>query len=413
MPKSDLADETNAEIQQAGPVDLLIGISGAVRVAEIQQLTPAVLDGLQKIGGPTRVVIAYPGNGEAEAHSDDAGVSRLISYPLIAADPAAFPWLISSAAQKAICSLAVDLNAEVCVVLHGDMAMLTAERLQLLTQPVVEKRCDLVLPIYPSRKFDGLLNHAILAPLVRALYGQRVRYPLAPDLACSSRMFQKLSAPPGIRERSDGELLWPVVQAAISNYQICQANVDVHHATQTEGLELSAVLASLAGPAFAEMETYAPYWQRVRGSQPAITSGNIAQQISDGEPADAKPLFDSFVLGSRNLQEVWGLVLPPVTLLELKKLARCAPEAFRMPDELWVRIVYDFALAYRLRTINRGHLMGAFTPLYLGWVASYVQEVAARSPSAAEQRFEQLAKAYEDGKPYLVSRWRWPDRFNP
>ena len=84
-----------------------------------------------------------------------------------------------------------------------------------------------------------------------------------------------------------------------------------------------------------------------------------------------------------------------------------------MPDELWVRIVYDFALAHRLRTMNRGHLMGALAPLYLGWVASYAQEVAALSPFAAEQRLEQLARAYEEGKPYLVSRWRWPDRFNP
>jgi hypothetical protein len=84
-----------------------------------------------------------------------------------------------------------------------------------------------------------------------------------------------------------------------------------------------------------------------------------------------------------------------------------------MPDELWVRIVYDFALAHRLRTMNRGHLMGALTPLYLGWVASYAQEVATLSPFAAEQRFEQLARSYEEGKPYLVSRWRWPDRFNP
>jgi hypothetical protein len=208
-------------------------------------------------------------------------------------------------------------------------------------------------------------------------------------------------------------LLWPVTHAAINSYQVCQANVDVHHATQTEGLELSAVLTSLVGSAFSEMETYAPYWQRVRSSQPTATSGNIIQQVSDGEPVDAKPLVDSFVLGSSNLQEVWGLVLPPVTLLELKKLARCAPESFRMPDELWVRIIYDFALAYRLRTINRGHLMGALTPLYLGWVASYIQEVATHSPLAAEQRFEQLARAYEEGKPYLVSRWRWPDRFNP
>jgi hypothetical protein len=178
-------------------------------------------------------------------------------------------------------------------------------------------------------------------------------------------------------------------------------------------LELSAVLTSLVGAAFSEMETTAAYWQRVRNSHPTATFGDMRQHCSDGDPIDAKPLIDSFQLGSRNLQEVWGLVLPPVTLLELKKLSRCAPESFRMPDELWVRIVYDFALAYRLRTMNRGHLMGALTPLYLGWVASYAQEVAALSPLAAEQRFELLARAYEEGKPYLVSRWRWPDRFNP
>ncbi len=84
-----------------------------------------------------------------------------------------------------------------------------------------------------------------------------------------------------------------------------------------------------------------------------------------------------------------------------------------MPDELWVRILYDFALAHRLRSISRSHLLGALTPLYLGWVASYVQEAANLSPFAAEQRLEQLARAYEENKPYLLRRWRWPDRFNP
>lgn len=415
MPASNMADETKAEIQQAGAVDLLIGISGSVSVPELRQQIPVLLDGLQKHAEAARLVVAYPGSAEAEGVRTDADASmpRFMPYSLSASDPASLPWVIWSAAAKAICSLAVDLNAKACVVLHGDVGMLSAERLQLLTQPILEKQCDLALPVYPSRKFDGLLNHSILAPLSRALYGQRVRYPLAQDIGCSARMLQKLSESHSSRERNEGALLWPVTYAAISSYQVCQANVDVHHATQTEGLELSAVLTSLAGSAFAEMETYAPHWQRIRNSQPTVTSGNSAQQINDGDPVDAKPLVDSFVLGSRNLQEVWGLVLPPVTLLELKKLARCTPESFHMPDELWVRIVYDFALAYRLRTINRGHLMGALTPLYLGWVASYVKEVVARSPLAAEQRFEQLARAYEEGKPYLVSRWRWPDRFNP
>ena len=84
-----------------------------------------------------------------------------------------------------------------------------------------------------------------------------------------------------------------------------------------------------------------------------------------------------------------------------------------MPDELWVRIVYDFALAHRLRTISRDHLLRSLTPLYLAWVASYAQDLKASGVTSAERRLERLSLAYEAGKSYLVSRWRWPDRFNP
>jgi hypothetical protein len=106
------------------------------------------------------------------------------------------------------------------------------------------------------------------------------------------------------------------------------------------------------------------------------------------------------------------LVLPPSTLFELRKLARLPVEQFRLPDELWVKVVYDFALAHRLRTISRDHLLRSMTPLYLGWVASYAHDLNSGAMSE-ERRLERLSLAYETGKSYLVSRWRWPDRFNP
>jgi len=74
----------------------------------------------------------------------------------------------------------------------------------------------------------------------------------------------------------------------------------------------------------------------------------------------------SFQLGNRELQEIWSLVLPPSTLFELRKLSRCRVEQFRMPDELWVKIVYDFALAHRLHNISRDHPLKSIRPLYLG-----------------------------------------------
>jgi hypothetical protein len=128
---------------------------------------------------------------------------------------------------------------------------------------------------------------------------------------------------------------------------------------------------------------------------------------------DVSRLIDSFQLGARNLQEVWGMILPPSTLVELRKLSRGGPAAFRMPDVTWAHVVYDFALAHRVRTISRDQMLRALTPIYLGWVASYSLELENASPEAVEQRLEKLCVAYEETKAYFVSRWRWPDRFNP
>jgi hypothetical protein len=128
---------------------------------------------------------------------------------------------------------------------------------------------------------------------------------------------------------------------------------------------------------------------------------------------DVHGMLESFRLGAQNLQDVWGLILPPTTLLELRRLARLPQDQFRLPDQLWVRIVYDFTLAHRLQTISRDHLLRSITPLYLGWIASYVLETQTAGLVEVDSRIERLSKAYEDNKSYLVSRWRWPDRFNP
>ena len=58
-------------------------------------------------------------------------------------------------------------------------------------------------------------------------------------------------------------------------------------------------------------------------------------------------------------------------------------------------------------------MLGALTPLYLAWIASYTREARGASEPVLVGRMERLGAAYESQKPYFVSRWRWPDRFNP
>jgi hypothetical protein len=123
--------------------------------------------------------------------------------------------------------------------------------------------------------------------------------------------------------------------------------------------------------------------------------------------------IDSFRLGQRNLDEIWKLVLPPRTLLELKKLTVLPDSSFRMPDELWASIVYDFLLAYHQRTLNRDHMLSAFAPLFAGWLSSFVSELQDAPLAESEGRLDQMCLRFESEKPYLISRWRWPDRFSP
>jgi hypothetical protein len=422
MAKLELSEETKAEMEEVRAADLLIAVAVPV---DAEQLRSAATQAVLGSGDPTlsalRTVVAFPGSG-AEPPSQSAvdtermetdGNLRFVPYSLPSASPSRIPWLPAASTYQALFSMARELGVSACAVIGFDLAALHTNFLAPMMAPVLEKRCDLAMPLYALGKFDGLLNSSILAPLTRALYGRRVRFPLASDFCFSGKMIPELEVALQRTTAQGQSLFWPATEAAIRECSICQVHVETRHVPPADGVDLSTVLSQTVGPLFSEMAINAPLWQRVRGSQAVESRGTAVAPPADGPPADTTPMVETFQLGFRNLQEVWSLVLPPVTLLELKRLARPSTQRFYMPDELWVRIVYDFALAYRLRTISRAHLLGALTPLYLGWVASYALEVGNVSAGEAEQRLEKLARAYEEGKPYLLSRWRWPDRFNP
>jgi hypothetical protein len=244
---------------------------------------------------------------------------------------------------------------------------------------------------------------------MRALYGKRIRNPLGPDFGISSKLLERISS--GSKTR-----MHPVVslaaEAATGNMKICQSHLGQRSYSRPDWTNLSSVLSQVLAPLFLDVERYAPHWQHTRGSTPVPEFGQPMFVAGPENAVEVSPLLELFSLASRNLSEVWSMILPPSTLVELRRLTR-QESGFRMPDEMWARIVYDFALSFRLRTINRDQMLRAMTPIYLGWVASYAVELENATPEAIEQRLETLCLAYETTKSYFISRWRWPDRFNP
>lgn len=415
MEAPPIPQQAKQEIKQIDSADLVVGI-----FADLDQDTVAlVCNVLRELPDSLQIVVLRrDSNGNsAAAHPEvvekDARLSLLPWSAFEPNAPAAGIESIASAYQS-VFAVAQKLGARSCCLIASKLETATLDWIRQLAQPLLEE-FDLVAPYYARRKFEGLLNNSIIYPLARALYGKRVHHPMGPDLGISRRLFEKMVGNNGTgRVASQQHPLASLLPMALCNgFRVGQVHIGARVYPPTDWTNISSLVAQVLGLMFSDMEKNAACWQRVRGSAaiPAIGAPLVVAQESG--TVDVSHMVNSFQLGNQDLQEIWRLVLPPATLLELRKLARLAPDQFQMPDDLWARIVYDFALGFHLRTINRDHLLRSMTPLYLGWVASYARELENAGTNALEQRLERLSLAYETSKPYLVSRWRWPDRFNP
>lgn len=320
-------------------------------------------------------------------------------------------WTLTAADFANAAQLANQYEARNVLILGPEAGSLSPAALRQLTNSVLAGIADLALPHYSIPPNVGLVNSAIMYPLTRALFATRARYPLAIDMGLSQRMAERLGAAArhftGLNQNDS--LLWPIPEAVIGGYIIEEFEVGPRTLPQPPDPDIRTILVQVTASLFSDIESKAAYWQRARRLPPSRIA--LPSQPATDRSAEVAQLVESYRLAYNNLLELWSLVLPPNSLVGLKRLFLLDPARFQMPDNLWARIVYDFLVAYRLRSINRGHLLGALIPLYLAWVASHINITA--SGVEPERHIEAVAAAFDADKPYLVSRWRWPDRFNP
>jgi hypothetical protein len=358
-----------------------------------------------------KLAATFPPDDLLIATQNEIGTDVFLPLHIVNAAVTRTTWTLTAADFVNAHELAQKHEAKAILMLGPDSGSLSANALHDLASAAQSGSIDLAVPFYDLPPHAGLVNSAILYPVTRALYATRARFPLAIDLGLSLRMAEKLSAA-GQRLVAMGQedgLIWPTAEAVVAGFTIEQVDVGDRALPQPADPDVRSILGHVTGSLFSDIEAKAAFWQRARRLPPPRNS--VPQRHSVETHPDIMPMIEGFRLAYSNLLEIWSLVLPPNTLLGLKRLSVVDPASFRMPENLWARIVYDFLIAFRLRTINRGHLLGALIPLYLAWVAGHININA--SGADAERHIEAVAAAFDADKPYLVSRWRWPDRFNP
>src|SRR5262245_61739011 len=92
-------------------------------------------------------------------------------------------------AYHTIFFLAEELDVQGCCIIGGD-AVVTPDWIASLLQPVLEMGFDLAAPFYQRHKYDGLLVNGIIYPLVRTLFGKRIRQPIGSDFGYSRSLIR-------------------------------------------------------------------------------------------------------------------------------------------------------------------------------------------------------------------------------
>jgi hypothetical protein len=311
------------------------------------------------------------------------------------------------AAIRSAFGAAQRLGARVVLLVEPDVVSLAPDWIGALAAPVLEEKADLVVPAYARHRFDGTITNLLIAPLVRALYGRRVHQPLGGQQALSGRLVEHLLLHPrwDWRGRALADV-WILGAAIADGFAVWEAWLGprvIRSRTRTS--DLPAMVAQTLGGVLSVMDRHDDLWRGVHGSEPLPAVGDVRLPGTEPREVNVERMVSAFRLGLRDLTPVWEHVLAPDTLGDVLSLETGTLEDFRFPDDVWARVVYDFALGHHYTVVHREHLLRSLVPLYLGRTAAYVLATRDRDAAASEAAAERVARAFERQKPYLVERW--------
>jgi glycosyltransferase involved in cell wall biosynthesis len=416
-----LPDEARLAAESIGKADLVIGIPSYNNARTIGHVVRAANAGLSKYFPEFTGVVVNSDGGSTDntreavlsACVDDSHL-MLLSTPLAVAHRLSFPYHGipgKGSAFRLIFQMASKLQAKACAVVDSDLRSITPEWIDLLLRPILSAGFDFVAPYYHRHKYDGTITNSIVYPLTRALYGLRVRQPIGGEFGISAPLVARYL------ERDEWETdvarygidIWMTTVAIAEGFRVCQSFLGAKlHDAKDPGSDLTAMLQQVVGSVFLLMQEYEPVWRAKEASEPAQLFGFRFDVGLDPVDVNVERMVSAFCRGSKELGEIWALALRPETYAQVRELGAKACEhgtAFHLEDELWARVILDFACAYKKHPLSTSQLLQSLTPLYLARVASFVEETRTLRSAEVEDKIERLCLTFETLKPYLLAGW--------
>jgi glycosyltransferase involved in cell wall biosynthesis len=416
--QSILPDELRARLKEIGEAEIVVGIPSFNNARTIGHVVRACSAGLAKYFPGRKSLIINSDGGSKDATRDvvlssehDADSLLLVSHRVSPIQRISSPYHGvpgKGSAFRMIFAVAKELNAKACVVVDSDLRSIAPHWIELLAGPVLERDFDFIAPYYLRHKYDGTITNGIIYPITRALFGKRVRQPIGGDFGFSGKLAARYLEK-DVWESDVARFgidIWMTLTAMAEGFRIGQAYLGAKlHDAKDPGADLTSMFRQVVGSIFGLMETYENVWKTTNGSAAVPMFGFPFDVGVEPISVNVERMIKAFTQGVKDLHSVYRSFLSPATLDALAASAAQDHDSFRMADQLWVTVIYEFATAYHHRTIDREHLTQSLVPLYLGRTASFVLEVRESSAVEVEERIEKLCSVFESQRPYLAERW--------
>lgn len=416
---SILTDDFLRELMNVGEVDILIGVPTLNAAATVGPVVQCVRAGLLKYFPRQRAVIINVDGGSRDS-TQDLIRATAISDLGRASNPNALRTLHSisttyegsdenGGSLHTIVAAAELLRATTCGVISPDSSSIEPEWIDRLLRPVIRDNFDLVTPIYQRHKFDGLLVRNLVYPMTRSLYCKRVREPHPGEFAFSGRLAsyfleQDIWSQPATENGAETYL---IIAAISGGFRLTQSFLGPKPRVDRRSADLVLAMRQTVGVLFWALQKNFPVCtaQAEADADAAVTIDPKAVTSIEPVRVNRKRLYEMFVHGVAELEPVLSSILSASTLAELKQTAAASENSFRYSDELWVRTVYEFAVAYHREVISPDHVIQALAPLYRGKAYTFLVENRDASAEEVEGRIENLCLTFERLKPYLLELW--------
>lgn len=403
-----LRADAHAWIEEAGCVDVMVGIPSYKNAATVGHVVNMAADGLASHFSGMRTAIVNLDGGSPDGTRDAVRSTPVpAGVRVLATEYQGLPG--KGSAFRAIFEIAAALNARACVVVDSDLRSITPEWIERLGGPVLHQGFDHIAPLYTRHKHDGTITNNITYPMTRMLYGLDVRQPIGGDFGFSGQLARWWLA----QDVWDTDVarfgidIWMTTTAIAEGFQVGQAGLGLKiHDAKDPAASLGPMFSEVVGTMFSLMKRYANTWQTTRPVQPVPLIGEKPRGEPQPVPVTVSAMTAKLREGWRDHTSRLSQILATQQAAELEAIVASDDASFEFPAETWARIVFDFALAYCAGVLPPDQLMAAMAPLYYGRTAGLVKQASGMDAAQFEQEIVQAqAKTFLDLKPDLVARW--------